>query len=83
MRDVYGFYRLFGQQNSQEILAIGMQSFKPRRKKGACLSTLQGQDAIFSKSEFCTVAETPKIYFALSLDRGSKMLVSLKYVGCQ
>lgn len=82
MRDVYGFYRLFGQLNSQEILAIGMQGFKPGRKKEACLATLQGWDAIFYKSEFCTVAESTKIYFALSLDRGSKMLVSLKYVGC-
>lgn len=42
MRDVYGFYRLFGQQNSQEILATGMQSFKPGRKKEACLASLQG-----------------------------------------
>lgn len=83
MRSIYGFYRLFGQQSSQEILAKGMQSFKPGRRKEVCLDTPQGQDAIFYKSEFCTVAESTKIYFALSLDRGSKMLVSLKYVGCQ
>lgn len=39
MRDVYGFYSLFGQQNSQEIFTIQIQSFEPGRKKEACLTT--------------------------------------------
>lgn len=71
MRDVYGIYRLFGQQNSQEILEIQIQSFEPGRKREACLATFWGEDAIFHKAEFCIVAVNTKVYFVLSLDGGS------------